>query len=242
MINKKERIILKLSGEALTNSRENIYSIDILKNITEQISYLIKNYQLKIGIVIGGGNIFRGSLAKSLGMVKNEETADHMGMLATTINALALDIYLKNAKVKSVVLNAREIKGLLNQPSEEKISEEFLKNDVIIFGGGTGKPYVSTDTAAALRAVESKSSYILMAKNNIDGIYDKDPNRFTNAKFFSKLTFKKFIDLKLQAIDHQALQKLEDTNIKIIVFNMNGKNNIIKLYENKLKAKTILTT
>lgn len=241
MINKKERIILKLSGEALTNSKESLFSQTILKNITDQISYLIKKYQLKIGIVIGGGNIFRGSFAKSLGMIKNEETADHMGMLATTINALALNIYLKNAKIKSTVLNAREIKGLLKEVSPENIDQAFLENDVIIFGGGTGKPYVSTDTAAALRAIESKSSFILMAKNNIDGIYNKDPNRFTDAKFFKKITFKEFIDLNLQAIDHQALEKLQDTNVKIIVFNMNDKNNIIKLYENKLKIKTVLT-
>ncbi|BDV03438.1 MAG: uridylate kinase [Candidatus Hepatoplasma scabrum] len=240
MIKEKEHVILKLSGEALTDSRESLYSQNILKNITEQISYLIKKYHLKIGIVIGGGNIFRGSFAKSLGMIKNEETADHMGMLATTINALALNIYLKNAKIKSIVLNAREIKGLLSEASEQNIRKSFLQNDVIIFGGGTGKPYVSTDTAAALRAIDSKSSFILMAKNNIDGIYDKDPNRFTDAKFLKKLTFKQFVDLNLQAIDHQALKKLEGTDIKVIVFNMNDKNNIIKLYEDKLKQKTIL--
>ncbi len=237
-----KRILIKLSGEAFESNTKTI-SRDVLENIFHQIKYLKEKYKLEISIVVGGGNIFRGNVSKEVGLGEDTAPADYMGMLATTINAIAIKTYFNNNGLKSEILNALSIEDIAKKATPDLSIKELKEGKVLIFGGGTGKPYVSTDTAAALRALETQSDVILMAKNGVDGAFDKDPNKFNDAKFLENLTFDEVIKNNLQVMDKEAAQMLHDSekNINVIIFNMNKDNNIINLYENDKTLKTIIT-
>ncbi len=239
---KNKRILIKLSGEAFEDV-ENSISPKILEDIFYQIKYIKEKYNLEILIVVGGGNIFRGNLSSKIGLGNDTAPADYMGMLATTINAIAINAYFNKNNLSSVTFNSFSINNFLEEVSIKKANDEIKNGKIIIFGGGTGKPYVSTDTAAALRSIEMNVELILIAKNGVDGVYDSDPKENKNAKFLSKLKYIDLIEKNLKVIDLKASKMLNSSknNINVIIFNMKKKNNIINVFEKDDLLKTIIT-
>lgn len=220
---KFNRIILKLSGEALAG--KNGYGIDF--NIANEISYQIRdliNSGIEVGVVVGGGNIWRGRSGKEM----DRTTADYMGMLATCINALALQDSLEKLEVTTRVQTAIEMKEVAEPFIRRRAMRHLEKNRVVIFAAGTGNPYFSTDTTAALRAAEIEADAILLAKK-VDGVYDKDPNKYENATKFKKLTYLEVLDRGLQVMDSTAISLCMDNDIPIIVFGLEEPKNIKKV-------------
>ena len=235
----KKRLILKISGEAL--SGDNKVGIDQEKvlEIAKEIKDLYNNGEIELGIVCGAGNIFRGREAIKSGM--DRSNADYMGMLGTIINAKALE-----SALRSLGLDARAMVSL-NIPvvAEHYIKEQCLhhmrdRNRIIVFGGGTGLPFFSTDSCAALRACELNCDCILMAKNGVDGVYSDDPRKNKDAIRYTKLTHQDLIDKGLQVMDQTAAALCKDNNIDIFVFDMNKKGNIKKA-ANDYSFVTIIT-
>jgi len=220
-----KRILLKLSGEALSNSTD-VFDLETLQNLSKTIKK-VSELGIEICIVVGGGNIIRGKYAQRLNMPR--EKADTMGMLGTVINALGLQASLENEGVKAYVQTAIEVPMAADNINVAKANKMISEGYVIVFGGGVGKPYYSTDTGAALRALEMKCDSILIAKNNVDGVYDDDPSKNPNAKKIDRMTFKEIVDLKLEVIDTTAAQMCADNNIDAVVFNMNNLENIVKV-------------
>jgi len=232
---KIRRVVLKLSGEALMG--EMGYGIDpvVNKSIASQIKEVYdKNCQ--IAIVIGGGNIFRGLAAASEGM--DRSTADYMGMLATMLNGLALQDALEKEGVYTRVLTAIEMHELAEPYIRRRAVRHLEKGRVIIFVCGTGNPYFTTDTAAALRAVEIGADCILKA-TKVDGVYTKDPVKHKNAKKFDKLDFMEVLQNKLKVMDATAVSLCMDNDLPIVVFNIKKKGNLKKVLEGKKIGTTI---
>jgi len=234
-----KRILLKLSGEALGTKNET-FDISVLKNLTEQIKSLQDDFGVQIGIVVGGGNIFRGHISESLGFGYDTAAADYMGMMATSINALGLTTYLNNNGINAIMQNALLFEDISPKVDKNIAIEALTNNKIVIFGGGTGKPYLSTDTAAAMRAIDIEADAILMAKNCVDGVYTSDPNANKDSEFIPELTYQEIIDAKFEVADTKAMKLLKDQNIDTIIFNMNKQNNIINLYKNLESKKTII--
>ena len=220
-----KRILLKLSGEALKGKRE--FGIDFEETalIAEQINE-IQALGVEIAIVIGGGNIFRGVPASKNGI--DRVTADYMGMIATMINALALQGTLENIGVITRVQTAIEMQKLAEPYIRRKAVRHLEKRRVVIFAGGTGNPYFSTDTAAALRAVEIEAEIVLKA-TKVDGVYSSDPITNKKAKRFSSIDYLEVITKKLKVMDSTAISLCMDNNLPIVVFNMAQKGNIKKV-------------
>ncbi|RAP32351.1 UMP kinase [Candidatus Marinamargulisbacteria bacterium SCGC AG-414-C22] len=224
-----KRILLKLSGEAFKGSRE--YGIDpkFIDFIAHEIK-TIHDLDLQIGIVIGGGNIFRGMAASENGM--DRTTADYTGMLATIMNALALKDCLHKIGVESRVQSALEIKQIAEPFILTKAIRHFEKNRIVIFAGGTGNPYFTTDTTAALRAAEIKADVIFKA-TKVDGVFDADPNIDKNAKKFDTISYIDVLNKNLKVMDSTALSLSMDNNIPIHVFNLNKQGSIKDAIEGK---------
>ena len=224
-----KRILLKLSGEAFKGDRE--YGIDpvFIKYIANEIKEA-SNTDTEIGIVIGGGNIFRGLSASVNGM--DRVTADYSGMLATIMNALALQDALKKVNVESRVQSAIEMKEVTETFILSKAIRHLSKKRIVIFAGGTGNPYFTTDTTAALRAAEIKASAIFKA-TKVDGVYDSDPIKNTNAKKFDTISYIDVLKKKLKIMDSTALSLSMDNEIPIVVFNLNEKGSIKKALDGK---------
>ena len=219
------RVLLKLSGEALKG--ETAYGIDTptVKSIASQIKDVWK-LGIEVGIVVGGGNIWRGKTASELGMERAQ--ADYMGMLATVMNALAVQEALEKMDVPTRVLSALEIQEVAEPYIRRRAIRHLEKKRVCIFAGGIGSPYFSTDTASVLRATEIGAELVLMAKNGTEGVYDSDPKKNPKAKMFDHLTFSQILNEKLGVMDMTAATLCRDNNLKAIVFNMNKEGNIIK--------------
>ena len=220
-----KRILLKLSGEALKGKRG--FGIDFEQTaiIAEQINE-IHALGIEIAIVIGGGNIFRGVPASENGM--DRVTADYMGMIATMINALALQGSLENIGVVTRVQTAIEMQKLAEPYIRRKAVRHLEKKRVVIFAGGTGNPYFSTDTAAALRAVEIEAEIVVKA-TKVDGVYSSDPLTNKKAKRFSSIDYLAVITKKLKFMDSTAISLCMDNNLPIVVFNMAQKGNLKKV-------------
>ncbi|MGI5823683.1 MAG: UMP kinase [Dethiobacteria bacterium] len=218
-----KRIILKLSGEALAG--EIGYGIDynILKNFAEQIKE-VKKYNVEIAMVVGGGNIWRGAQAGQRGM--DRATADYMGMLATVINALALQDALESLDVDTRVQSAIEMREVAEPYIRRRAIRHLEKGRVVIFAGGTGNPYFSTDTAAALRAAEIEAEIILLAKGKVDAVYDMDPLLNPEAQKFTELSYIDVINRDLGVMDSTAASLCMDNKITIVVFGLNNSENI----------------
>ncbi len=234
-----KRVLLKLSGEALGSS----YSIldkSILTNLLKQIKTLRDEHDVQVAIVVGGGNIFRGQISDDLGMGEDTAPADYMGMTATTINALGISTFLNNNGVEAIMQNSLKFEKISDGINPEEAIKALEEKKIVIFGGGTGKPYLSTDTAAALRAIDINADGILMAKNGVDGVYTDDPNVNPDATLITSMTFQDVIDQDLKVVDHEAMKMLQGKNIDLILFNMNTPNNIINLYTDKNTNKTII--
>lgn len=220
-----KRILLKMSGEAIKGGTT--FGIDPLtvKNIAAQIKE-VREMGVDIGIVVGGGNIWRGKTASDLGMERAQ--ADYMGMLATVMNGLAVQDALEAIGVPTRVLSAIEIKQVAEPYIRRRAIRHLEKGRVCIFVGGIGSPYFSTDTASVLRATEIGADVILMAKNNTEGIYDCDPKKNPNAKMYKTLTFSEILNQNLGVMDSTAASLCRDNKMGLIVFNMNEDGNIIK--------------
>ncbi|SCB77596.1 UMP kinase [Weissella bombi] len=220
---KYKRVLLKLSGEALSGERG--YGIDpeTVNNIAAEIKEV---YELgvEIAIVVGGGNLWRGEAGAKLGMERAQ--ADYVGMLGTTMNALALQDALESHDVPTRVQTAIEMRQVAEPYVRRKAVRHLEKGRVVIFGAGTGSPYFSTDTTAALRAAEINAEAILMAKNGVDGVYSDDPRKNPNATMFEKLTHKDIIDKGLKVMDSTASTLSMDNDINLVIFNMNTAGNI----------------
>lgn len=219
------RILLKLSGEALAGEKG--FGIDpkIVKSISEEIKQLVAhNHQ--VAVVIGGGNIWRGEEGAKLGMDRSQ--ADYMGMLVTIMNSIAMQDGLEQLGVDSRVQTSL----LVNQVAEPYIRRKAIrhmeKERVVFLAGGTGMPYFSTDTNAMIKAAELDCDVVLMAKNGVDGVYDKDPNTNSDATKFDKLTYQQILEQQLRVMDLTASTMAQENDLKVVVFNMNESGNIFK--------------
>ncbi len=218
-----ERIVLKLSGEALQapGARENI-SPQVVIAIAERIKE-VRDLGVQIGVVIGGGNIWRGTSAAHRGMVRT--TADYMGMLATVINDLALQSACAQIGVETRVQTAIEMKNVAEPFIRGRAIRHLELGRVVIFVAGTGNPYFSTDTTAALRASEIGAEVLLKA-TKVDGVYDSDPNKNPNAKRYEQVSYTEALSKRLQVMDSTAFSLCMDNKIPIVIFNMNEPENI----------------
>ena len=217
---KYKRVMLKLSGEALAG--ENGFGIDfnIAMNIAKAVKELV-DMGIEVGAVVGGGNIWRGRSGEGM----DRTTADYMGMLATSINALALQDSLESLGVDTRVQTAIEMKEIAEPYIRRRAMRPLEKGRVVIFGAGTGNPYFSTDTAAALRAAEIEADVILLAKK-VDGVYDKDPHKYDDAKKYDELSYIEVLEQGLQVMDSTATSLCMDNNIPILVFALDNPENI----------------
>jgi len=217
-----KRILLKLSGEAL--SGEGSFGIDtnVLKLVAEEIED-IQALGVQMGIVIGGGNIFRGVEASARGI--DRTSADYMGMLATVMNSLALQNALENQGIPTRVQSAIEMKEIAEPFIKRKAMRHLEKGRVVIFACGTGSPYFTTDTAASLRAMEMQADVILKA-TRVDGVYDKDPVKEKDAIMFNKISYTEVLTRNLKVMDSTAVSMCRDNNLPLVVFNLEKKGNI----------------
>jgi uridylate kinase len=222
---KYKRILLKLSGESLMGDQQ--YGIDQnrLNDYAEEIAVLVKS-GVEVGIVIGGGNIFRGlsGAAKGFDRVKG----DQMGMLATIINSLALNSALINAGIKSKVMTAIRMEPIGEFYSKENAIKSLSNGEVVIISGGTGNPYFTTDTASALRGIEIEAE-IMLKGTRVDGIYTADPEKDSTATKFDTITFDEIYKRNLKIMDLTATTMCNENNLPILVFNMDKKGNLVKV-------------
>jgi uridylate kinase len=217
-----KRILLKLSGESLQGPQGYGVHGETLKSIARELKE-VHDLGVQIAVVVGGGNIFRGGRQK--GFEIDRATGDYMGMLATVINAMALQDSLEKVGVFTRVLSAIEMHEVCEPFIRRRAMRHLEKDRVVIFGAGTGNPYFSTDTAAALRAMEIKADVILKA-TRVEGIYDADPEKVADAKFFAQVTYRDVLHQDLKVMDSTAISLCMDNGMPIVVFNMNQYGNI----------------
>jgi len=230
------RIVLKLSGEAL--SGEQGYGIEpaIIQSIASQVKEVAK-LGVEIAIVVGGGNIWRGKVGSEMGM--DRATADYMGMLATVMNSLALQDSLETMGIPSRVQTSIEMRQVAEPYIRRKAIRHLEKKRVVIFAAGTGNPYFSTDTTAALRAAEIEAEVIFMAKNNVDGVYTEDPKINKNAQKYSSLSYMDMLNEGLGVMDSTASSLCMDNDIPLVVFSITEKGNIKRVVQGELIGTTI---
>lgn len=208
------RILLKLSGEALMGEQEFGISSETISSYARQIKEIV-DLGIEVGIVIGGGNIFRGLSGTEQGI--DRVTGDHMGMLATVINAMALQNAIEHLGVPTRVQTAIEMPQIAEPFIKRKAQRHLEKGRVVIFGAGTGNPYFTTDTAAALRAIEINADVVIKA-TKVDGIYDKDPVKFADAKKYTQVTYTEVLNKDLKVMDAAAISLCRDNKLPIVVF------------------------
>ena len=230
------RVLLKLSGEALGGKDQSGINSEAILDIAKEIKEAVES-GVEMAIVVGGGNIWRGKTGEKIGMERS--SGDYMGMLATIMNALAVQNALELIGVDSRVMTSLQVPQVAEPYIRKRAIRHMEKGRVVIFGGGTGLPYFSTDTTSSVRAAEINADVILMAKNGTDGVYDKDPNKYDDAKKYSKLTFSQILDKKLEVMDNTAAVLCMDNDIDLVVFDMNEPGNIKKAVNGKVKGTTV---
>ena len=230
-----KRVLLKLSGEALS-SPGNPFDPQILKQLAKELKQ-VHELGVDLAIVVGGGNFIRGKTAESIGIERVQ--GDYMGMLATVINALAVQGALENEDVPTRVQTAIEMQKVAEPFIVRRAIRHLEKGRVVIFGAGTGNPYFSTDTTAALRASEIGADVILMAKNGVDGVYNADPKTHPDAVKYDSLTYMDLIQEGLQVMDTTATSMCMDNDIDLVVFNMNQHGNILKAVRGEITGTII---
>ena len=231
---KYNRILLKLSGEALAGDKKTGINFDRVLEFAREISEVAK-LGVNIGIVVGGGNFWRGRANQHM----DRCTADHIGMLATTMNALALQDAFTQIGYPSRVQTGIEMRQIAEFYIKNRAVRHMEKGRIVIFGCGTGSPFFSTDTAASLRAAEINADVLLKA-TNVDGIYDKDPNKYDDAKKIKELTYIDVLNKKISVMDSTSTTLCMDNNIPIIVFDINKKGNLMNIVKGK-KIGTIVS-
>lgn len=221
-----KRIVLKLSGEALAGESGFGLDLDVVNMISRQIQE-VTEIGVQVAVVVGGGNIWRGAPASQRGM--DRATADYMGMLATVINALALQDALEKLGVETRVQTAIEMREVAEPYIRRRAIRHLEKGRVVIFASGTGNPYFSTDTTAALRAAEIGAEVILMAKRGVDGVYDADPRYYPQARKFDRLEYIELLNRGLTIMDTTATSLCMDNQIPLIVFNFNEPDSVKRI-------------
>jgi uridylate kinase len=223
---KYKRILLKISGEALGDDRKGGIDNAILTRIARQIKQVIQ-MGVEVAIVVGGGNIWRGAQAAENGM--DRITADYAGMLATLINALVLQDILEKEGVETRTQSALDINKVAEPYIRRKAENHLRKGRAVIFAGGTGNPYMTADTAAALRAIEIGADVLLMTKNKVDGIYSADPKKYPDAQKYDNITHLEALNKRLQVMDVTALSLCLENKLPIIVFDLEAPESIVKV-------------
>ncbi|MBR0301826.1 MAG: UMP kinase [Bacilli bacterium] len=232
-----KRILIKLSGEALAGDKSNgILDPEALLSISKVIKEIAQT-GTEVCVVIGAGNICRGSLVEKSGIER--VTGDKMGMLGTIINSFALANTLQNNQQNAVVLSAVPMETFTPTFSKELADKYLKEKTVVVFGGGTGKPFFTTDTCATLRAIEVGCDAILIAKNGVDGIYSDDPRINKDAYMFKEITCSEIIAKNLKVMDLTAVEMLKDQNIDVRVFNMQNPDNFLKVVRKEDVGTTI---
>lgn len=214
--------MLKISGEALSGANGFGFDFDTVSRIAKEVKEIV-DMGIEVGLVVGGGNIWRGRSGEGM----DRTTADHMGMLATCINALALQDALEGIGVKTRVQTAIEMKEIAEPFIRRRAVRHLEKGRVVIFGAGSGNPYFSTDTAAALRAVEINADVLLKA-TNVDGVYDKDPNKYDDAVKFDQVQFKEVLARDIKVMDSTAFSLCKDNDLSILVFDLTDPENVVR--------------
>ncbi len=232
---KYSRILLKLSGEALMGKGSHGISKEVLETYVSQIIE-ISNEGCEVALVIGGGNIFRGLTGTKSGF--DRVKGDQMGMLATVINSLAMESEIKNQGARATVFTSIRMEPIGELYNRDKVNEALKSNIVCILSGGTGNPFFTTDTAAALRAVEI-SAEVLLKGTRVDGVYSADPEKDPKAERFDEISFSEVIDKRLKVMDSTAFTMCRDNSMPIIVFDMNTRGNLKKIV-NGLKSGTLI--
>ena len=220
-----KKILLKLSGEALMGDQEFGISSDVITSYAKQIKEIV-DLGVEVSIVIGGGNIFRGISGAAQGV--DRVTGDHMGMLATVINSLALQNSIEKLGVPTRVQTAIEMPKVAEPFIKRRAQRHLEKGRVVIFGAGTGNPYFTTDTAAALRAIEMETNVVIKA-TKVDGIYDKDPVKYPDAKKYETVTYNEVLAKDLKVMDATAISLCRENKLPIIVFNSLVEGNLKKV-------------
>lgn len=218
-----KRIVLKLSGEAMAGEKGFGLSPEIIKSVASQVKEVVE-LGVEVAVVVGGGNIWRGKIGSEMGM--DRATADYMGMLATVMNSLALQDSLEKQDVETRVLSSIEMRQVAEPYIRRRAIRHLEKKRVVIFAAGTGNPYFSTDTTAALRAAEIEADVILMAKNNVDGVYSADPKTDADAVKYEELSYFDVIQQGLQVMDSTASTLCMDNDIPLVVFSIMENGNI----------------
>ncbi|GAB3794799.1 UMP kinase [Virgibacillus kimchii] len=230
------RIVLKLSGEALSGQQGSGIGPEIIQSIASQVKE-VAELGVEIAIVVGGGNIWRGKVGSEMGM--DRATADYMGMLATIMNSLALQDGLEKIGIPTRVQTSIEMRQVAEPYIRRKAIRHLEKKRVVIFAAGTGNPYFSTDTTAALRAAEIEAEVILMAKNNVDGVYTDDPKINKNAKKYENLSYMEMLNEGLGVMDSTASTLCMDNNILLKVFSITEEGNIKRVVQGEEIGTTI---
>ncbi|PLR97248.1 UMP kinase [Bacillus sp. T33-2] len=220
---KYKRVVLKLSGEALAGEKGFGINPAVIKNVAEQVKE-IAELGVEVAVVVGGGNIWRGKIGEEMGM--DRATADYMGMLATVMNSLSLQDSLEQVGIETRVQTSIEMRQVAEPYIRRRAIRHLEKKRVVIFAAGTGNPYFSTDTTAALRAAEIEAEVILMAKNNVDGVYSADPRFDKNAIKYDELSYLDVLKEGLAVMDSTASSLCMDNNIPLIVFSIMEQGNI----------------
>ena len=234
-LKKINRILLKMSGEILAGDHKFGIDPEITKNLAQQVILALKQ-NIQIGIVIGGGNIFRGISVADKGL--DRVSGDYLGMMATIMNSVALQSALENLGCNTRVMSALSITQLAEPYIRRRAIRHLEKNRVVIFAGGTGNPYFTTDTAAVLRAIEIDADIVLKG-TKVDGVYSDDPEKNTNAKLYDKLNFKEVINNELRVMDLTAITLCKENKLPISVFNIQNSKNLVNLLKGK-KIGTII--
>ena len=217
-----KRVLLKISGEALGGEQGRGLNFDVIHEVCSAVKKCVE-LGVEVGIVVGGGNFWRGRTSEHMDRTR----ADHIGMLATAMNSLALCDALEQLGADVRVQTAIEMRQIAEPYIRNKAIRHFQKGRIVIFGCGTGSPFFSTDTAAALRAVEINADVLLKA-TNVDGVYDKDPNKFDDAVKFDNVTFKEVLAKDIKVMDSTAFSLCKDNDLSILVFDLTDPENIVK--------------
>ena len=212
---KKNRYLIKLSGELLKGKMESGVSLDAADNLSKIIASILKK-EIQLGFVIGGGNLFRGASKSIKGY--NRLLGDQVGMMATVVNALILSERMQANGIPTLLQSGIKIEGIAELFNKEKVEGVFKKNGVVIFCGGIGNPYFSTDTTSVLRALQIEAEWIFKA-TKVDGIFDKDPKKFPDAIFYESITFNEILEKKLGIMDLSSIILMKENNLKLRVFN-----------------------
>ena len=230
-----ERIVVKLSGESLSGPDEFGIHAETIQNLAQEVKG-VHDLGVEVALIVGGGNIFRG--ARQHGLTIDRATGDYMGMLATVLNGLALQDALEKAGCHTRLMSAIEMHQVAEPFIRRRATRHLEKKRVVIFAAGTGNPYFSTDTAAALRAMEIKAQVILKA-TRVDGIYDADPEKVKNARMFDRITYLDVLQKGLSVMDSTAISLCMDNKMPIVVFNMNVPGNLRRVVVGERVGSTV---